>query len=196
MGKLITLYGVNNMGKTTHAKRLVANLNEMGHRAVHIKYPVYKIEPTGPLINKIVRGQTQKIDEDELQMWFVLNRYQYQPELKQMLDKGMIVVAEDYIGTGIAWGVTKGLPQSWLEDLNKFLIQSDFSIFIDGERSLKSKEKDHVHEQNDELVDKSKEVHRKLAKEYGWRRIELQAEKKDTEKLILDAVDEFLRKGV
>jgi hypothetical protein len=44
------------------------------------------------------------MDEHELQLWFVLNRYQYEPELKKLLNDGYIVIAEDYVGTGIAWG--------------------------------------------------------------------------------------------
>ena len=95
---LITLYGINNIGKTTQALRLVERLKEAGHDAVYVKFPVYEIEPTGTYLNSFLRsGETQKITEEELQMWFTLNRYQFEPTLKQWLREGKIVIAEDYI---------------------------------------------------------------------------------------------------
>jgi thymidylate kinase len=193
-GFLITVYGINNMGKSTHCKRLVERLEKEGHKAKYMKYPVYDVEPTGPFLDSVLRNpEGQKINEDELQMWFVMNRYQYQPELKRLLEEGYVVVAEDYIGTGIAWGITKGLDKHWLECANSHLLKSDFSIMIEGERVLKAREDVHVHEQNDELMKRCEKVHSDLADEYGWTRITLQKEKDDTAKLVWNAVDAFLK---
>ena len=104
----ITLYGINNIGKTTHTVRLVKRLKKAGYDAVRIKYPVYDVHPSGDFLNKVLRsGESQMLSEEELQLWFVLNRTQFQPILKGWLDAGKIVVAEDYTGTGIAWGTTQ-----------------------------------------------------------------------------------------
>jgi thymidylate kinase len=190
---LITLYGINNIGKTTHAKRLVNRLNEKGYEAAYVKYPVYAIEPSGPYINTLLRsGTDQKVSEEELQLWFVLNRHQFQPTLHQWLSDGKIVVAEDYIGTGIAWGITKGLAQPWLEDLNRFLIPSDLSLLLDGTRGIKSIEKDHLHEENDVLIKQCRMIHQELGKQYGWKVIPLQPEKEETFELIWKVVQEKL----
>ena len=119
----ITVYGINNVGKTTHTKRLVNRLREEGHDAIRIKFPVYDVHPSGDYLNTLLRsGQEQTISEQELQLWFVINRYQFQPTLIKWLEQGKIVVAEDYVGTGIAWGTAKGAPMKWLENLNKHLI--------------------------------------------------------------------------
>jgi len=191
-GVLITLYGINNIGKSTHARRLVERLKTDGAKAKYLKYPIYDLEPTGPFLNKVLRGGAQSISEDELQMWFVLNRYQFQPELEQLLEEGYIVVSEDYVGTGIAWGTAKGLEMSWLESLNKFLRPEDLAILFEGERAMKSKEEGHVHEQNDELVSKCADVHRLLADKYNWKRVSVQPRKEDTAKLLWEVVSEFL----
>ncbi len=193
-GLLITVYGINNMGKSTHCKLLAERLEQEGHKVEYVKYPVYDAEPTGPHLNSILRDPDgQKISEDELQMWFVMNRYQYQPKLQKFLDEGCIVIAEDYIGTGMAWGITKGLDKHWLECANKHLLKSDFSMMIEGERVIKAREKVHVHEQNDELMKRCEKVHSELANEYGWTRITLQEKKDDTAELIWNAVDDFLK---
>jgi len=181
----IALYGINNIGKTTHAKKLVERLNKEGHKAKYVKYPVYDLEPTGPYLNKIIRsGGKQKISEAELQMWFTLNRYQFEPQVKKWLSNGYIVVAEDYVGTGIAWGTAKGLDTHWIERLNQYLLNEDFAILLGGTRVMKAKEKKHIHEENDALIEKCKHVLQDLAEKYSWKNVLLQDKVEDTAELI------------
>lgn len=193
-GKLITIYGINNIGKSTHCRRLVKNLKNAGKKALFIKYPAYSVEPSGSFLNRIIRtrGQ-QRIPEEELQLWFLLNRYQFQPKLKKMLEEGYYVVAEDYSGTGIAWGHTKGGDLKWLEEVNKYLIKENLAILIEGERSRRAEEEVHIHEKNPALMKKSRGVFLKLGKKYGWKQVELQVKKADTEKLIWATVKRSLK---
>ena len=135
----IALYGINNIGKTYHAKRLVKYFKKIGKKAVYIKYPIYGLKPTGPFLDKILRKQgKQKMSEEELQLWFTLNRYQFQPRLKKLLERDYIVVAEDYSGTGIVWGMAKSRNpakmRKEIEAMNKFLVQPDMAILLDGKR--------------------------------------------------------------
>lgn len=186
---LITLYGINNIGKTTHTTRLVERLIEEGHDAVRVKYPVYELHPSGEYLNEMLRsGDKQQISEEELQMWFVLNRYQFEPQLKAWLDAGKIVVAEDYIGTGMAWGIAKGANLEWLESLNQKLIREDLAILIDGQRAVDSIESGHLHEENHALIERCRQVHFELAARYGWKKVALQTEKNDTFELIWKCV--------
>lgn len=185
----ITLYGINNIGKTTHAQRLVERLKEAGHEAVYVKYPVYKQEPTGPFLYDFLRsGDAQEISEEELQMWFVLNRYQFEPQLKDWLESGTIVVAEDYVGTGIAWGVVKGADVDWLEQMNRHLMKEDLAILIDGERALSAMEEGHLHETNHEFMKRSRQVHLELGERYDWVMVPLQPTKDETADLIWELV--------
>lgn len=194
-GIFITIYGINNIGKSTHAKLLVERLEKEGCKAKFVKYPVYDIEPTGLFLNNVLRDPNgQKISEDELQLWFVMNRYQFQPELKRFLEEGYIVVAEDYVGTGIAWGMAKGLDEAWLESANKYLIKEDFAIVLEGKRDLAAQEKTHVHEQNNDLIGRCIKTHQHLAEKYGWHCIQLQPKISDTAALIWDEVNLFLDK--
>jgi len=210
-GKLIALYGINNIGKTTQAHSLVSQIKAAGFRSEYLKYPVYDLNPTGKKLNEILRGKKsavqycqnffpgtwicrnksqdklsqlfkyravkkeesvkQKISEEELQMWYTLNRYQYQPELQKKLARGYIMVAEDYIGTGLAWGSAKGADLKWLEIMNRYLLKEDLSILLDGKRFLRGKEQNHLHESNDELVEKCRDVHLKLGKKYKWQMV-------------------------
>ncbi len=188
----ITIYGVNNMGKSTHAQLLVENLQRMGKEAVYVKFPVYKEHPTGPYLDSALRAPKQVISEEELQLWFVLNRHQFQDSLKAYLDKGVIVVAEDYIGTGIAWGWAKGCDIDWLKEMNRFLIKEDLSILITGERAMHAVEPEHIHETDDEMINLVRKHLLILAEERKWQRVELQPAKHQTQKLILDVVKKHI----
>ena len=188
-GKFITLYGINNIGKSTHARKLVERLKQSGHEVVYLKYPIYDLEPTGPELNRILRGdQPQKINEEQLQTLFMQNRQDFEPELRQMLDEGKIVVAEDYTGTGIAWGMAKGVDQKWLETLNAPLLKEDFAILLTGKRDLRARETQHLHEQNDELVQKVADILLHLAKTSDWKIIQTQTEINETAKIIWETI--------
>ncbi|MEK7544739.1 MAG: hypothetical protein AAB551_01265 [Patescibacteria group bacterium] len=190
----ITFYGINNIGKTTHVKLLVERLRHEGYDAISLKYPVYDIAPTGPFLNQTLRHHdgAQALCEEELQLWFTLNRFQFQPTLEQYLKEGKIVIAEDYVGTGIAWGATKGASESWLTELNMPLRKADFSILMTGERILKSKEDSHIHENDDHLVLRVGETLKRLAAEQHWYVLPVHEKREETAEDIYNVVKNFL----
>jgi len=176
-----------------HTKGLVRKLKAAGYDAIRLKYPVYNLYPSGEYLNKILRSGThQTIDEHELQLWFVINRYQFQPTLEKWLKNDRIVIAEDYSGTGIAWGTAKGVKTKWLESINQNLIKENLAIFLDGNRSIKAIETGHIHEENYDLIKRCQLIHRKLARKYNWKRIKVQPKKNDTLNLIWEKVAPYL----
>lgn len=194
-GKFITLYGINNIGKSTQAQILTERLISEGYDAEFLKYPNYSVSPSGQFLDSLLRGSDgQKISEDELQLWFVLNRYQFQNEVLKKLEAGKILVVEDYVGTGIAWGMAKGLKRKWLESINSNLFEEDLAIYLYGQRHLSAKEASHIHEQNDELVEKCRVIHGKLARRYKWKKVEVCGGISDTAAIIWDVVSKFLNK--
>lgn len=192
-GFFITLYGVNNIGKSTQAKLLMSSLQKHGYKAVFLKYPIYDLEPTGPQLNKILREEgEQKLTELELQMLFTQNRKDYEDQLRKLLDEGNIVVAEDYTGTGIAWGVAKGVTLSAMELLNDKLLKEDLSILCVGPRHLSAREATHIHETDDELVKKVDAELLMLAKRYGWKTFVMKKRIQETADALWELVSNFL----
>lgn len=194
-GKLITFYGINNIGKSTQCKILIENLKKHGYDAVYLKYPVYSIEPTGPFINNVLRnsGAKQPISEDELQMWFTLNRYQFEPELKQMLNEGKIVIAEDYVASGLAWGSAKGASLEWLMEINKYLIKEDLVVYLKGKRNIQAKEANHLHESNDELVEACQFIYDNLAVKFNWTKVQVKGSIGETAEEIWEVIHNYLK---
>jgi dTMP kinase len=192
-GAFITIYGINNIGKTTHAKLLTERLKREGYDAVYLKYPIYKLEPTGPIINSILRSDSpQKISEEELQTLFMQNRKDFEPELKEMIEAGKIIIAEDYTGTGIAWGTVKGLKQDLVENLNVGLLKEDFTILMRGKRDVKVIEVKHIHENNQKWIDGVGIILDEIGKKKGWKVVELRPKIQDTADAIWLEVKKFL----
>lgn len=168
-GKLIVLYGINNLGKSTQAKLLVQRIIEHGKSAQYVKYAHYELEPSGPILNNYLRqGNPYGLSAREFQIIQVLNRTQYEKELVCILESGTNVVAEDYTGTGIAWGVGAGIQKDFLTSLNKHLLREDLAFHFVGKRFVSGLERNHRHETNSELTEKVRVVHQELAKENGW----------------------------
>ena len=110
----------------------------------------------------------QRITEEELQMWYSLNRYQADSSIRQLLNSGTSLVAEDYTGTGLAWGWAKGADVEWLKAVNAYLTKPTIEILMDGERFSEAKEEGHLHESNNRLMEKARSCFLELGKKNNW----------------------------
>ena len=171
-GRLIVFYGTNNLGKSTQAKLLVERFNDLNIPFEYLKYPLYDLAPSGHILNDYLRNNNPyNLDPREAQIVYALNRTQYQNNLKEKLNQGINIMAEDYIGTSLAWGMGTGVNLEFLEKINSHLIKEDLAILFDGERFKNSIEKNHKHETNEELFLKVKQIHLDLADKYSWQKI-------------------------
>ena len=168
-GKLIVLYGINNLGKTTQAKLTVEWLKSIGTEAEYLKYAIYDLQPSGPILSDCLRnGNPYDLSPREFQIIQVINRTQYEQTLKEKLEKGIWIIAEDYSKTGIAWGMGRDIDQTFLKKINSHLLEEDLGILFEGERFTSGIETSHQHEQNEELTQKVKIIHEELGREYNW----------------------------
>ena len=172
-GKFIAIYGTNGIGKTTQVEKLVEFFKSRGKKAARLKYPIYDLAPEGPFIFKYLRDpkfrQENELSTHELQKKYADNRRRYQKELTKRLANGEWIVAEDYIGTGIAWGLTWGGDLEYLEKINKNLLRPDLEILMHGERFLTAVEKDHRNEMEPERIKICKNFHLLLAQKHNWK---------------------------
>ena len=196
-GKFIVFYGINRLGKTTQAKRLVDYFQDKDLRAEYLKYPIYKLEPFGPMINEILRsGKKQQVSELEFEMYYTINRFQFEPTLRSKLENGIHIISEDYRGTSLAWGSAKGLDMKskeyrLLDSLNSKLLAEDVAILFDGTPFSSSIEKQHIHESNSELMDCCRLTHLEVGKQKNW--IKINANQPE-EKVFTDVLHVLRRK--
>lgn len=190
-GKFIVVYGMNNLGKTTMVNRLVDFLKSNNEDAVYLKYPIYGLEPTGPRINRYLReGNPENLNPATVQKIYSDNRRDFEPDLIKMINQGKCVVAEDYVGTGIAWGMIGGAKIEEMEKINSGLREADLSILLDGERFLTGIESGHKHESAGELWPKGRRIHLDLAKKYNWKIINANQTREEVLEDVVDIIEE------
>lgn len=173
-GKFIVVYASNNLGKSKQLDLLEQTWKGLGRDYVRIKYPRYHT-PIGQIINTELRGAPEvrlNLSDLDLQTLYAQDRREYEPVLLELLKQGD-VFAEDYIGTGLAWGLTKGVPRSYLYKINSDLLVPDISILLDGERFSSGIEKGHRFEDGKEGEwERNREIHMELAAEFDWEVVE------------------------
>ncbi len=167
-GKFIIIDGANGLGKTTQTEILVAKLTKEGIPVAHpLKYPVYALPPTGPIIDSVLR-RGEKMSAYNLQKLFAQNRRDYEPYLKETLSKGTWVVAENYVLAGVVWGVTKGIYKGDVEELNAGLLEPHIKILLDGARFPTGREREHIFESSDTDWGIARENFLFFGQEYGY----------------------------
>jgi len=170
-GKLITILGINNVGKSTQAELLKNRIWESGDRRLptSVKYPFYDLEPIGPMLNDYLRhGNPLNLTSREFQTLQAFHRLQVEPIIVNTLETGVHVIAEDYLGTGIAWGLGSGVDEEYLYKINSKLLIEDLTILLNGDRFLEAREGGHTHESDNVLTEKVRRIHLELARDCGW----------------------------
>ena len=161
--------GVTNVGKTTQRDLLVQYGKEQGINIAGVKYPVYDLAPTGPLIHQCLKeGNPNNWNAAKLQQMCAQNRHDFQPELKKLLSENDIVVVEMYTATGYCFGMGEGVPWQLLKEWNEGLLEPDISIFLDGNRFIESIEKGHRFEEDFLKTEVIRNFHYLLGEKYGW----------------------------
>ena len=192
-GKFIVFYGINNLGKSTQVDLLLKKLKEKNIKIEVLKYPIYDLAPSGPIINDYLRnGNPFNLTAREVQMLYAKNRFQFEPLLIKKLESGINIIAEDYVGTGLAWGIGAGVDEKFLKLINQNLLQEDLAFLFDGERFMKAQEKNHKHETNNDLTDQVRKIHLRLGKEFNWKKINANTGKKKIHKILLTEIEKIL----
>ncbi|OGC93225.1 hypothetical protein A2899_00220 [Candidatus Amesbacteria bacterium RIFCSPLOWO2_01_FULL_49_25] len=169
-GLFIVFYGPDGVGKSKQAGLLLERLREHKIMSREVRYPVYDQQPSGPKLDGILHRKKEVMPEEEMQKLFAQNRKEFEPTLKSWLNSGVTVVAQNYKGTGIVWGVARELSVEKVEEMNKGTLDSDVTIYIDGPKREEMVE-GHPYGQDDEWY-KVRKVYLQIADRYGWVRVE------------------------
>ncbi len=128
-GRLIAFEGLDQSGKETQAKRLLARLASCGRRADLVAFPDRET-PIGHEIEQALRGGRQ-YGPDVMQLLYVTNRYEWKPALEASLAAGRVVICDRYLASSVAYGEAHGLDPAWLFDVQRFLPQPDLTLLLD-----------------------------------------------------------------
>lgn len=193
--KIVAIYGITNLGKSTQCLRLKNHFNSQGLKCEIVKYPRYDLEPTGPRIyNYIKKDNPEKLTPFGFQKLQVKNRQDFEDTLLQMAEDNDILLLEMYIGTGIAYGMGDGISKQAMIEMNKGLLEPDMSLLLNGKRFMESKESNHVFEQDDEKTERIRNIHLELAQDFNWPVIKSDESEEEVSEALLFEISKCLSK--
>ena len=111
-GKLLVIEGTEGSGKETQADLLVRRLNEMGEKAVKMRFPMYDT-PTGKIIYEHILNKDgnsyfdEEVDPKALSLYYAADRVNNIGKINELLDQGVHVVLDRYVESNMAYQASK-----------------------------------------------------------------------------------------
>ncbi len=168
-GFIISIEGLDQSGKRTQTRRLVARLKKNGFQVEHLSFPDYSTV-IGREIEAFLAGE-RTYNSQTRHMLLSLNRWERKDDLDRWLGEGKVVVLNRYSGSNYAYGSANGLALDWLMNLEKGLPQPDLTILLDVSPSVSLKRKAlgrDVHERDQKFLRRVRKEYLKLAEQWSW----------------------------
>jgi len=129
-GIFICIEGLDGSGKTTHAHRLVRNLQKRGIDSV------YTTEPSRGELGTFIRGtileRKNRVPTVIEALLFAVDRVEhFEKDVKPALKQGKVVVSDRCVYSSLAYQGAAGLDLKWIEKINKFALPPDLAVYID-----------------------------------------------------------------
>jgi dTMP kinase len=129
-GVFVCIEGLDGSGKTTHAHRLVRNLQKMGFDAV------YTTEPGRGKLGKFIRASVlqgeKRVPRVVEAVLFAVDRVEHmEKDVKPALMEGKVVVSDRCVYSSLAYQGAAGLKLEWIEEINRFALPPDLALYID-----------------------------------------------------------------
>jgi len=126
---LIVFEGLDQSGKQTQAERLRDWLRQEGRKARLLSFPDYGTS-IGEEIARALQGE-RDYEPDVMQLLYVANRYERKLDIQRWLGGGLVLVADRYLASSIAYGEAQGLDPLWLSEIQRFLPPATLTILLD-----------------------------------------------------------------
>ncbi|MEP7307183.1 MAG: dTMP kinase [Acidobacteriota bacterium] len=165
----IVFEGLDQSGKQTQAERLRDWLKQGGRKARLVSFPDYGTS-IGEEIARALQGE-RDYEPDVMQLLYVANRYERKPDLQRWLGGGLVLVADRYMASSIAYGEAQGLDPIWLAEIQKFLPLATLTILLDiaPETAVQRKAVDRDRYERDlALLGRVRASYHRQAEANGW----------------------------
>lgn len=166
---IITIEGIDAVGKHTQSLLLEAWLKNNGHSVTSLSFPDYRT-PIGKEIKSFLTGK-RAFGPEVRHMLFAANRWEKVDSIRESQAQNEVVIVDRYTESNLAYGIANGLPLTWLVALEEGLPKSDLVIVLDAPsarlRARRQGRKD-SYERDRELQSRVQMSYRKLATKFGW----------------------------
>ena len=168
-GLIIAFEGLDQSGKQTQAELLRDWLKQQGHKSRLVSFPDYATS-IGEEIARALQGE-REYGPDVMQLLYIANRYERKEDLHRWLDGGLILVADRYAASSIAYGEAQGLDAAWLAGIQTFLPPAALTVVLDiaPETAVARKAVDRDRYERDLAMQaRVRESYRRQARADGW----------------------------
>ena len=129
-GLFICIEGLDGSGKTTHAHRIVRNLQKKGFDAI------YTTEPSRGELGKFIRASVlqgkKRVPRVVEALLFAVDRVEHLEKMvKPALEEGKIVISDRCVYSSLAYQGAAGLDLEWIEEINRMALPPDLAVYID-----------------------------------------------------------------
>jgi dTMP kinase len=193
-GVFICIEGLDGSGKTTHAHRLVRNLQEKGFDAK------YTTEPSrgkfGSFIRTSVLQGEKRLPRVVEAFLFAVDRIDHlEKEVDPALREGKIVISDRYVYSSLAYQGATGLDLGWIEEINRLALPPDLAMYIDvpPEVVVKRIRREKSVMETLETQRKVRDVYMKFVENGQLTPLDGDRKKREVEQDILQIVLEFLK---
>lgn len=192
-GVFICVEGLDASGKTTQSKLLVRNLRRKGFDAVYTTEPSHG--RIGRLIRKHVLAGKNRLSGVLEALLFAADRVDHsEREVVPALKADKVVVTDRYLYSSLAYQGATGLDLKWVEEVNRWAIKPDVTIYIDilPEIVLKRLKREKSIMETLQNQRQVREIYLKLVENYGLIVVDGNKSRRVVAQEIMNVVIDFL----
>ena len=168
-GALVVLEGIDQAGKMTQAHALLARLQASGLAGAVRQCPDYETA-----IGKVIRSFLSHglvLDVRARCMLFAANRWEKDAEMRALRAAHDLVCIDRYTWSNVVYGLSQGLPEEWLRQLEAGLLEADVTVLLDispaESRRRKARDRDD-YERNPALLEEARRNYQRIAAARNW----------------------------
>jgi dTMP kinase len=172
-GLLITVEGIDAVGKRTQTALLVAWLRKKGVTTGEASFPDYSTS-IGREIGRFFHG-SKRYPAEVIHILLAANRWEDKGRIESLLARNRAVIVDRYSESNLAYGVANGLRLSWLLGLERGLPKADLVLVLDAPPSaLHRRRPDSTdpYERSSNVQENAHRAYRRLARRFGWKIID------------------------
>ncbi len=183
---IIVIEGGDQAGKLTQSTLLEKALKKRKIKTKVFHFPDYKT-PIGKEIKKYLDGK-RKFPPQVIHCLLAANRWEKLNEILAAQEKNSVLIMNRYYQSNLVYGITNGMTQKWLENLDAGLPKADLVILLDvTQKESFRRQKTHrdKFEKNEEFLRKISKIYRTIAKKKHWKIIDASKSKQEIHEEIL-----------
>ncbi len=183
---IIVIEGGDQAGKLTQSTLLEKALKKSKIKTKVFHFPDYKT-PIGKEIRKYLAGK-RKFPPQVIHCLLAANRWEKLNEILVAQEKNSVLIMNRYYQSNLVYGITNGMKQKWLENLDAGLPKADLVILLDvTQKESFRRQKTHrdKFEKNEEFLRKISKIYRTTAKKKHWKIIDASKSKQEIHEEIL-----------